>query len=83
MLKSFSWRLLIYSSLKVILSSSLIWLIFLSLIILYSFSSGLLFAGYNVVASVAPGVCSLVEEGDTGACYRLPDGRDWCLLTGR
>ena len=31
---------------------------------------------------VSSGVCPLVDEVATGACGRLPDGRDWCLPTG-
>ena len=85
-LKSFSWRLLISSSFSCfsgVLSFPLPWLIFLCLFTLYNFLSGLIFAGYRVIASPASGVCPLVGEVDTGACYKLPDGKDWCLPTGR
>ena len=45
--------------------------------ILSSFLSGLLFAGHRVASSLSSGVLPFVDEIDTGACGRLPDGRDW------
>ena len=47
------------------------------------FWSGHLFADNRVVASLTSVSSPLVPEFGMRACCNLPDGRDWCLPTGR
>lgn len=86
-LKSFSWRLLISSSLSCFLGFSFFLFLHLTHLSLsfhlYSFSCGLLFAGKRVVASLASGAFPLVGEVDIEACCRFLGERGLCLTTDR